>query len=116
MESEELLYSHGADAYKGISSDFKRWAKEESNIQIQAEQLLVVFHFFSLISVAQFMMEGFMRRCRLAVISTFHIYELWKARWIKNEGELTPEEIVELVYRYSREIEHSDKNLERMER
>ena len=31
MESEELLYSHGADAYKGISSDFKRWAKEESN-------------------------------------------------------------------------------------
>jgi len=52
----------------------------------------------------------------MAVISTFHIYELWKARWIKNEGELTPEEIVELVYRYSREIEHSDKNLERMEK
>lgn len=34
----------------------------------------------------------------------------------KNEGELTPEEIVELVYRYSREIEHSDKNLEQMEK
>ena len=63
MESEELLYSHGADAYKGISSDFKRWAKEESNIQIQAEQLCWCIS-FSLISVAQFMMEGFMRRCR----------------------------------------------------
>ena len=45
MESEELLYAQGADAYKGISSDFKKWVKEESDIQIQAEQLLVYFIF-----------------------------------------------------------------------
>lgn len=114
MESEELLYSHGADAYKGISSDFKRWAKEESNIQIQAEQLLVYFIFTYFCGAVY---DGrIYAKMQMAVISTFHIYELWKARWIKNEGELTPEEIVELVYRYSREIEHSDKNLERMEK
>ena len=114
MESEELLYSHGADAYKGISSDFKRWAKEESNIQIQAEQLLVYFIFTYFCGAVY---DGrIYAKVQMAVISTFHIYELWKARWIKNEGELTPEEIVELVYRYSREIEHSDKNLERMEK
>ena len=62
------------------------------------------------------MMEGFMTKVQMAVISTYHIYELWKARWIENEGTLAQEEIVELVYRYSREIGHSDKNLERMEK
>ena len=88
MESEELLYSHGADAYKGISSDFKRWAKEESNIQIQAEQLLVYFIFTYFCGAVY---DGrIYAKVQMAVISTFHIYELWKARWIKNEGELTP--------------------------
>ena len=38
------------------------------------------------------------------------------ARWLKNEGQLTKEEMVELLYRFSREVEHSDKNLKRAER
>lgn len=100
MEGEELLYSHGADAYKGISSDFKRWAKEESNIQIQAEQLLVYF-IFTYFCIGAVYDGRIYAKVQMAVISTFHIYELWKARWIKNE-ELTPEEIVELVYRMLR--------------
>lgn len=78
------------------------------------EQLLVYFIFTYFCGAVY---DGrIYAKVQMAVISTFHIYELWKARWIKNEGELTPEEIVELVYRYSREIEHSDKNLERMEK
>ena len=73
MESEELLYSHGADAYKGISSDFKRWAKEESNIQIQAEQLLVYFIFTYFCGAVY---DGrIYAKVQMAVISTFHIYE-----------------------------------------
>ena len=114
MESEELLYAQGADAYKGISSDFKKWVKEESDIQIQAEQLLVYFIFTYFCGAVY---DGrIYAKVQMAVISTYHIYELWKARWIENEGTLAQEEIVELVYRYSREIEHSDKNLERMEK
>ena len=86
MESEELLYSHGADAYKGISSDFKRWAKEESNIQIQAEQLLVYFIFTYFCGAVY---DGrIYAKVQMAVISTFHIYELWKARWIKMKESL----------------------------
>ena len=33
------------------------------------------------------------------------------ARWLKNEEKLTQEEIVDLTYRFSREVEHSDENL-----
>ena len=44
------------------------------------------------------------------------IEELLMARWVKNEKRLDSEDVIETVYRFSREIEHSDKNLERMER
>lgn len=56
MESAlEELYSHGADAYKGISSDFERWAKEESNIRSRQSSCWCISFF--LISVAQFAMK-----------------------------------------------------------
>lgn len=42
--------------------------------------------------------------------------QMLMARWMKNEKMLDSEDVIETVYRYSREIEHSDKNLERMER
>lgn len=35
---------------------------------------------------------------------------------MKNEKQLDFEDIVNVVYRYSREIEHSDQNLELMEK
>lgn len=38
------------------------------------------------------------------------------ARWTKNEQHLTTEDVIEIVYRYSREVEHSDENLEKMEK
>ena len=52
----------------------------------------------------------------MAVVSAFLIAELWKARWIKNEETLDISDMTEILYRYSRELEHSDLNLERMER
>lgn len=114
MESEEILYAHGADHYKKLSNAFKKWLKEESDIQIQSEQLLVYFIFTYFCGAVY---DGrIYAKAQMAVISTFHIYELWKARWYKNERSLSQEEIIELVYRYSREIEHSDKNLEKMEK
>ncbi len=62
MESEELLYSHGADACKGISSDLGGGRRKRAISQIQQSSCWCIS--FSLISVAQFMMEGFMPKCR----------------------------------------------------
>lgn len=52
----------------------------------------------------------------MAAVSAFLIAELWKARWLKNEETLDISDMTEILYRYSRELEHSDLNLERMER
>jgi lysine-N-methylase len=38
------------------------------------------------------------------------------ARFVKNEGCLYEEDILTIVYRYSREVEHSDENLEKLEK
>ena len=76
MESEELLYSRGADAYKKISSDFKKWVKEESDIQIQAEQLLVYFIFTYFCGAVY---DGrIYAKTQMAVVSTFHIMSFGK--------------------------------------
>ena len=46
----------------------------------------------------------------LAVYSTAFIRELWRAAL-----GLTTDEMVRLAYRYAREIEHSDQNLNQLE-
>lgn len=55
-------------------------------------------------------------REKLAAVSRLLIEEMLAARWVKNERTLYKEDITETVYRYSREIEHSDRNLAAMER
>ena len=54
-------------------------------------------------------------KVQMAAVSVLLISELWKARWIRNEGYLDLEDMTEIVYRYSRELEHSDENLELFE-
>ena len=54
-------------------------------------------------------------KVQMAAVSVLLISELWKARWLRNEGVLDLEDLTEIVYRYSRELEHSDENLELFE-
>lgn len=42
-------------------------------------------------------------------------YMLLMARWLRNGETLSTDDLIELSYRYSREIEHSDENLEQVE-
>ena len=51
-------------------------------------------------------------KAQMAVYCTWMIELLWMARWIMNGKTLDREEMTELLYRFSREIEHSDENLE----
>ena len=82
--------------------------------EIKCEQLLVYFIFTYFCGAVY---DGRVySKVQMAVSSVRCIYQLMAARWKKNEKELQTEEIVELVYRYSREVEHSDENLEQMER
>ena len=47
----------------------------------------------------------------MAVVSTLLIHELLIAQWMKQEKVLDINDVIDTVYRYSRELEHSDLNL-----
>ena len=78
------------------------------------EQLLVYF-IFTYFPGAVYDGEVY-AKVQMAVYCVWMIRELWMARWLKNEMTLGTDERIDLVYRFSREVEHSDKNLKRVEK
>ena len=84
------------------------------NISIHLEQLLVYF-LFTYFPGAVYDGEIY-AKVQLAVYCVWMIWEIWMARWLKNEKSLDLEEMTELVYRFSREVEHSDLNLREIEK
>lgn len=114
-ETEALLFGKGAAFYAGLHEEFADWLKENMpDYRIFLEQLLVYFIYTYFCGAVY---DGRVyAKARMAVVNVFFIYEMFAARWLKNERMLDMEEVTMLVYRYSREIEHSDINLERVER
>lgn len=51
---------------------------------------------------------------QLAHVTTQIIEEFWLAKYLE-EGVITEEDMCRIVYRYAREIEHSDQNLDILE-
>ena len=115
IETQMILYVQGAESYAALHEEFAAWAAENApNLKIQLEQLAVYFisTYFSG-AVYDGRIYG---KADTAVGYVAQLYDLFMARWLKNEKQLDTEDVIEIVYRYSREIEHSDPNLEAMER
>lgn len=115
VESEALLYKEGAEVYWRRRKEFDKWTKEQmSNWDIHVEQLLVYFiftYFAGAVYDGNIYAKG-----RMCVALTELMCEIWMARWLRNEQQLELEEMAELLYRFSREVEHSDKNLKLAEK
>ena len=135
-ETEDLLYQDTED-YSKTKEEFHTYLKNKAasenhsskevegktiaedgnsniNINIHLEQLLVYF-LFTYFPGAVYDGEIY-AKVQLAVYCVWMIWEIWMARWLKNEKSLDLEEMTELVYRFSREVEHSDLNLREIER
>ena len=120
QETEDLLYQD-KEAYFEAKEEFLNYLLENSNkeeqgninIDIHLEQLLVYF-LFTYFPGAVYDGEIY-AKAQLAVYCTWMIWEIWMARWLKNEKFIDLEEMTELVYRFSREVEHSDLNLREIE-
>ena len=85
-----------------------------SEFEVQKEQLLVYFLSTYLCGAVY---DGHAySKVQMAVVSVLLMQEILMAQWIKNEKELYFEDLVDTVYRFSRELEHSDLNLNLMER
>ena len=114
-ESEHILYKKGEEYYTEWSEKFDTFMKsKELSFDIQLEQILVYFvftYFCGAVYDSEIYGKG-----KLCVYSAYYIKELLKAAFIRNGGTISEEEIQDLVLRYSRELEHSDDNLMRIEK
>ncbi len=114
LEAETILYGEGRKTYEKHLAEFQNWAKEYGDLDIHLEQLVVYFLFTYMPGAVY---DGRVyEKVQMAVYLVWMIYELWMARWIKNDKTLETDEMTDLVYRFSREVEHSDVNRNRVEK
>lgn len=115
-ETELTLYARETpEQYQEMSKEFLQWTNQRGiSWEIQKEQLLVYFLYTYFCGAVY---DGrILAKAMMAIISVFLLEEMMKARWIRNDRDLDMEDVIEIVYRYSRELEHSDLNLKRMEK
>ena len=81
--------------------------------KIQKEQLLVYWIFTYFCGAVY---DGnLFAKMKLAVISTLFIQQLSVGCYLKSGRNFSTENLIQICYRYSRELEHSDLNLNKME-
>lgn len=115
LEADMILYGSKADHYYELKQKFEAWKKEQSySFDIMKEQLLVYFTMTYFCGAVYD--EDLTGKLALIRNSVFWLEELFLASWCRNKEELMQEEIEEIVYRFCRELEHSDENLRAVEK
>lgn len=113
-ETEALLYGQGAEKYHKLHEEFAGYLMKESNAwSVQCEQLLVYFVYTYFCGGVY---DGnIFDKVNMSVASVLLIYEMMAACFKKNGNGITLEDVIRIVYRFSRELEHSDNNIGQME-
>ena len=111
-ETSRILFADGWRGYRNLHEEFARAKVKGFDREILAEQLLVYFIFTYFCGGVYD--EKIFVNAQMAAGSVSLIWDFLAARWLKNEKTLDQEDVIEVIYRYSRELEHSDKNLKKM--
>ncbi len=115
-KAEWVLFSEGQASYeekrrrfhKGIELDnYEVWS-------VCMEQLIVYFIYVYFCGAVYD--DNIIGNVQAAVVSVLAIRELIFASWVQQGENLTFDDIVDVAHRYSREVEHSDINLGRLEK
>ena len=113
----KILYDGGAESYGKLQKDFMSYCCQENfegvSMEIILEQLLVYFIFTYFCGAVYD--DNVIGKVKMSVDSVTIIYEMLVARWQEQNRQLCAKDIRQVVYRYSRELEHSDLNLDTME-
>lgn len=114
VESRLFLFGEGREVFEQNKEEFETWWNTSglTPLEIVLEQLVV--YFISVYLLGAVYDENILGKIDACIGHTIEIYLLLLGRWLKH-GELAMDDVMEVVYRYSREIEHSDENLERAE-
>ena len=112
------LYGKGARGYRNVQEKFQEYCERAPidgiNMDILLEQLLVYFVFAYFCGAVYD--DNVLGKIKMSVDSVTVLYQMFLAKWAEQDGRLSREDIKKIVYRYSRELEHSDVNLGRMQR
>lgn len=112
-QTEKDLYSSGEEEYQRIRADFLNvLGPVREEWERYGEQLLMFFLYTYFCGAVYD--EEIYSKSVLAVFGTLWIQELLCGIW-KRKGNITFEDVVRTSYRYAREIEHSDENLNLLE-
>lgn len=111
------LYDNGVEEYLTNRKNFLTYMSQNEELgilyDIILEQLYVYFVYTYFAGAVYD--ENAYGKMKLAIISPLIIQELCQARW-QRKGSLNSSDLVEIVHNYSREVEHSDNNLKKMEK
>jgi len=113
-KSEEELFASEHVTFGELKREFQRWKDLNPDVEIHLEQIMVYFlytYFPGSVYDGQLFAKA-----QMAVYCTWMIELLWMARWAMNGKSIELYEMTELLYRFSREIEHSDENLEALDK
>ena len=114
---QRTLYGDGEEAYWDLRKTFQEYCMKESfaevNMEIILEQLLVYFVFTYFCGAVYD--DNVIGKIRMSVDSVTVLYEMFMAKWKEQGGCLSVKDMQRILYRYSRELEHSDVNLEIMQ-
>ncbi len=112
-ETEDFLFPD-PETYADIRRDFAAWCREKMpDWDIFCEQILVYFIYTYFCGSVY---DGKpLAMAQLAVGSLLFIQQVSMARWLKNDRTLDREDVIGIVVSYSREIEHSEKNMRTLE-
>lgn len=103
----EVLYGEGDKAYERQRCAFlnSSWGEE---MPLWSEQLMVYFVFTYFCGAVYD--ERPYGKLKLAVAGTLVIEEMFQALWVLEEANLEFMDLVDGAHRYSKEVEHSDRN------
>ena len=111
--SQDMLFFTTQESFGQLKTEFDQWKHEHPDMEIHLEQIMVYFlytYFPGSVYDGQLFAKA-----QMAVYCTWMIELLWMARWLMNGRAITLDEMTVLLYRFSREIEHSDENLEKLD-
>ncbi|WP_349948031.1 flagellin lysine-N-methylase [Lacrimispora sp. BS-2] len=114
---KRILFDAGAESYEENRKAFHRYLMEEEGRKRQWEQWseqLMVYFIFTYFCGAVYDEQPYVK-AKLAAVNTLLIQEMAQAVFKRNEGRLDFKEFVHLAHRFSREVEHSDVNLNTLE-
>lgn len=116
--AERQLFSEGQSGFEKNHSAFhKSFGLKSANNEewsVWLEQLMVYFVFTYFCGAVYD--DNILGKMQMAIVATLSIQDLTIAKWIENHEQMDFQDFVDIAHRVSRELEHSDVNLTRLEK